>query len=85
MIALTLVIGLSLVALGVLALRMIPLARPMTHRGRQRAVQRTTYLVEDRIDQTISRAIDEMLTTARRTCSIGDEVTRRDQRERKQR
>jgi hypothetical protein len=64
-IAIVVSVVLTVVSIGILVIRLAPRPQRVSSRRRLREAERTTYRAEDRIDQVVSRAVDEMLHLAR--------------------
>jgi hypothetical protein len=58
-------VALTVAAVGILAMRLVPRPQRTSPRRRLREAEREAYQAEDRIDQVVSRAVDEMLHVAR--------------------
>ena len=65
MIAVIAAVALTVLAVGILAMRLAPMPQRTSPRRRLREAERTAYQAEDRIDQVMSQAVDEMLHMAR--------------------
>lgn len=65
MIALISTVALTVLALGFLATRLVPKPHRTSPRRHLREAERTAYEAEGRIDEVVSRAVDEMLHMAR--------------------